>query len=94
MNGADEVLISSVTDPVRSRMFFLSVLSASKQSEYLNKVIALMESYLVEIRADLDSKSQHDDLYDYLGALGAVAVAQTRLDWLRVVRKRLSKTEK
>ena len=94
MDGADEVLIASVTDPVRSRMFFLSMLSASKQSEYLNKVIALMESYLVEIRADLDSKSEHDDLYDYLGALGAVGVAETRLDWLRVVRKRLSKTEK
>jgi len=94
MDGADEVLISSVTDPLRSRMFFLGVLSASKQSEYLNKLIALMEGHLAEIRADLDSKSEHDDLYDYLGALGAVRVAETRLDWLRVVRKRLSKTEK
>ena len=94
MDGADEVLISSVTDPLRSRMFFLGVLSASKQSEYLNKLIALMEGHLAEITADLDSKSEHDDLYDYLGALGAVRVAETRLDWLRVVRKRLSKTEK
>jgi hypothetical protein len=75
-----------VADPIRSRAFFLDVLGDKKKIEYLDEVIAGMESFLSETRTYLDGKSEKDDLYEYLGSLGATKVTAARLDWLRTVR--------
>jgi DNA-binding PadR family transcriptional regulator len=88
--GADPELISSVTDPIRSRTFFLDVLSASRKKEYVDQLIDLAEHYLSETKGRLEQGEESGDLYDYLGALGAVKVTKARLDWLRDVRERLS----
>jgi DNA-binding PadR family transcriptional regulator len=89
--GVDRDLISSVTDPMRSRTFFLNVLSAPKRREYVGQLITLTENFLVETNDHLEQTKKTGDLYDYLGSLGAVKVTEARLDWLRVVRKQLSK---
>lgn len=88
--GADPEIISSVTDPIRSRTFFLDVLSSSEQLDYLRKAIALTERYLIETQARLEQGSKDDDRYDHLGALGAVKVTEARLDWLKQVYGELS----
>ena len=90
--GADPDLVSAVTDPLRSRTFFLDVLSESKRRNYLNKLIELTRDYLSETKDRLQKAKESDDLYDYLGSLGAMRVTEARLDWLRDVRKRLSMT--
>ncbi len=87
MAGADRDLISSVTDPIRSRTFFLNVLGAPKRQKYLDHLIALTESYLSETKEHLEQKKKTGELFDYLGSLGAMKVTEARLDWLRVVRK-------
>jgi DNA-binding PadR family transcriptional regulator len=87
--GADAVHISSMTDPIRSRTFFLNVLGARNQSEYLTKLIGLMEDYLAETRTRLQQAEQSGDIYDYLGSLGAVKVTEARLEWLRIAQKRM-----
>jgi DNA-binding PadR family transcriptional regulator len=87
--GVDIDLISSVTDPVRSRTFFLEVLSNRKQLNLVDKLIAQMENYLSETESHLKSESEKQSLYDYLGGLGAVKITAARLDWLRVVRTHL-----
>jgi len=87
--GADETHISSVTDPIRSRMFFLDVLSPAKQRTYLAELISLMEKHLSETRTHLDEVSESGDVYGYLGSLGAMKVVEARLDWLKVVQRRL-----
>lgn len=87
--GTDPEIISSVTDPIRSRTFFLGALSAPKQLTYLRKLIAQMEHYLAETSAHLEQQAETDDVFDYLGALGAMKIAEARLDWLRVVLKQL-----
>ena len=46
-----------------------------------------MEAYLAETKAHLERKSECDDLYDYLGSLGALKCTEARLEWLRYVRK-------
>jgi len=90
MSGTDQEHISSATDPIRSRAFFLGVLGSSRQLTYLNKLITQMEHYLSETRAHLAQVSETDDVYDQLGALGAVKISEARLDWLKLVHKRLS----
>ncbi len=89
MAGVDQGLISSVTDPIRSRAFFLSVLGRQKQIEFLDELISRMEDYLSETRTYLESKSETDDLYEYLGSLGATKVTAARLDWLYTVREHI-----
>lgn len=90
--GADPELVSAVTDPLRSRTFFLDVLSEAKRQNYLNKLIELTRLYLSETKDRLQQAKEGGDLYDYLGSLGAMKVTEARLDWLYDVRKRLLKS--
>lgn len=82
-------LISSVTDPVRSRTFFLDVLSAAQQTTYLDKLEKEMERYVEKTKTHLKTISKQEDKCGYLGALGAVKTAEARLQWLRVVQKEI-----
>ena len=88
--GADPELISSVTDPIRSRMFFLDLLGASQQAGYIDTLIEAVERYLAKTRDHLENVSEADNLYGYLGALGAMKITEARLEWLRVVRERVT----
>ena len=83
--GAGPELISSMTDPVRSRMFFLDVLSTAQQTAYLDELIAEMERYLGKTNEHLDALTEEDDLCACLGSLGAVKITEARLEWLREV---------
>jgi len=85
--GAGPALISSVTDPIRSRTFFLDVLSEAQQRAYLDELLSEMDHYLSKTIDHLGKLSEVDDPYAYLGALGAVKIAEARLEWLREVRK-------
>ena len=87
--GTGPEFISSVTDPIRSRTFFLDVLSVAQRATYVDKLIVEMEHYLDKTKDHLSSMSQTDDSYAYLGALGAVKITEARLGWLREVRKAL-----
>jgi len=87
--GADPEIISSVMDPIRSRTFFLEVLSVTQRATYLEKLVAEMEHYLSTTKTHLSSLSQTDDGFAHLGALGAVKITEARLEWLREVHKAL-----
>ncbi len=83
--GTEAELISSMTDPVRSRLFFLDALSSNPRARYLDDLIAEMEAYLEKTRDHLKSLSKEDDPTTYFGSLGAVKVAKARLAWLKEV---------
>lgn len=87
--GVEQNIISSVLDPVRSRMFFLDVLSASERIAFTEQLITAMQQYVTETQNHLANKSAGHDLFDYLGSLGAQASAESRLDWLLHVRQQL-----
>ena len=58
----------------------------------LNKLIELTRDYLSETKDRLQQAKESDDVYDYLGSLGAMKVTEARLEWLHNVRKRLLKS--
>jgi len=89
MAGAEPGLIAAIIDPIRSRTFFLSILSSSQQHNFLTQVIDLTEDYLEETKMRLERIPESEDLYGYLGALGATMVTRARLDWLKEVRGRV-----
>lgn len=88
--GTDQELISSVSDPVRSRTFFLDVLPVDERTAYLDKLTEQLEHYLSLTEAHLDDESCNGNSFDALGALGAVRITEARLAWLREIRLRLS----
>jgi len=65
------------------------VLSAARQPAYLDELILEMRRYLVKTQDHLGTLNEDDDPYAYLGALGAVKIAEARLEWLREVVARL-----
>lgn len=85
LTGSELDVISSMTDPVRSRLFFLDVLNDAQRTNYLDEVTAEMENYLDKTRDHLATMIEDDDLCAYLGSLGAVRIAEARLEWLREV---------
>jgi len=87
--GAAPEPISSVMDPIRSRMFFLDVLGAAQQASYLDSLVVEMERYTRKTKEHLSTLSQTGETFAYLGALGAVKIAEARSEWLREVRKAL-----
>jgi hypothetical protein len=57
----------------------------------LHELVKQMQAYHLETKAHLEKISERDDLFNYLGALGAVSITAARLDWLRLIEKRLAK---
>lgn len=92
MAGADSKLVSAVSDPIRSRMFFLSSLQPTERETYLNHVIAKMETLLAKANENLTLEAKVDDVYVFLGSLGALKVIETRLEWLKLVRQLSAKS--
>lgn len=89
MAGTDPGLIAAIIDPIRSRTFFLSILRPGQQRDFLTQVVDLTEDYLEETKKRLEKTPESDDLYGYLGALGATMLTRARLNWLKEVRDRL-----
>ena len=85
LTGSQLDVISSMTDPVRSRMFFLDVLNAVQRTSYLDELTTEMENYLAKTKDHLAAMNEDDDRCAYLGSLGAVRIAEARLEWLREV---------
>jgi DNA-binding PadR family transcriptional regulator len=87
--GSGPELVSSMMDPVRSRMFFLDELTANQRRQYIDDLIRQMELHMVEVRERLKQSPQDEDIFGHLGALGAQQVTEARLEWLRLVKKRI-----
>ena len=60
--GTDPELIYSVTDPMRSRTFFLNVLGETQRAAYLNELVKEMERYVMSTNEYLATLSRADDV--------------------------------
>ena len=83
--GLDIEVISSTFDPIRTRTFFLGALSLKDRIDYVERLARLMDNYMADVTAHLKGKSKSEDLFDYLGSLGAERVTAARVDWLKTV---------
>lgn len=87
--GADIKTIRAIMDPIRSRTFFLDVLTEAQQLDYLKQLVALTDSYLTETKTRLENTSEKDDFFGYLGAQGAMLATEAKLEWLKIVQAKL-----
>jgi DNA-binding PadR family transcriptional regulator len=89
--GSEPEMVAAISDPVRTRMFFLDTLSERQRDLYLDKLITQMEKYLKKTTHRLNTSQDEDDIYGILGSQGAVLATRARLDWLKLVRKTLTR---
>ena len=91
--GTGHEVISVTNDPIRTRSFFLDVITRPDQKEFLEKLIEQMESLLQDNNEYLDQQSQEDDLFGFLGAKGVCLATEARIEWLKLVLSNLSATD-
>lgn len=89
MTGPDESVVSGVSDPVRTRCFFLGALRPAERSRFLRDTLASLEDYLERTRADLSARGAGPASFDRVAALGAVYEAEARVAWMKEVRAQL-----
>jgi DNA-binding PadR family transcriptional regulator len=78
-----------ISDLLRLRFRFLSVLKTTEQRRFVLAMIRKMTEEVKKIEADSRKKSSSPDDYSYLTARGALLMARARLAWLQEVRTRL-----
>jgi hypothetical protein len=89
MRGPDPVLVSAVSDPVRTRVFFLGALTPAQRSGFVRDALAALEDYVERTRADLAKRDAGPGSFDHLAALGAVYEAEARVAWMKELLARM-----
>jgi DNA-binding PadR family transcriptional regulator len=86
---ADHEKLVGISDLLRLRFRFLSVLKPMEQQHFVEAMIRKMTAEVRKIEADCRKKSSALDNYSYLTARGALLMARARLAWLQEVMTRL-----
>ncbi len=77
-------------DPLRTRLYFLGLLSRAKQEEFLDGALSALREQLDQSEAYLGSSgSQGPEGLSRLAARGAVFATRARIQWLEEVRRKL-----
>ena len=88
--GAEQDMVSAVSDPIRFRSFFLDTLDTGQQKRFLDEMIVQMQGQLEITEDRVEKYPEAEDFFGHLGSLGAVYVTRARLDWLVFMRQRLT----
>ena len=82
---SDPNLISEVSDPLRTRIFFLSVLTPDEQVIFIDKALAALKQHLIIAEQHLAERPAEGDLFEHLGAKGGVLNAESRIQFMQWV---------
>ena len=76
-------------DPIRTRSFFLDVLSEEQRVHFLDQAEAATQSAIEELRSAIAELPDTESKFESLAAAGAVFQLSARLRWLRYLRRGL-----
>ena len=86
LSGPDLVAAAAHThDPLRTRVFFLGMVSSEERRSFIEDAIAKTTEVLDRHRADLKNKRPRLSEWDICGREGAIRELTARLDWLREI---------
>jgi len=89
MRGPEPDVVRSVSDPVRTRVFFLGALTPAERTRFVADALSALEDHLERTRADLQERDAGPGSFDRLAALGAVYEAEARVAWMKELLERL-----
>ncbi|HZN03258.1 MAG TPA: hypothetical protein VFD06_06680, partial [Candidatus Polarisedimenticolia bacterium] len=84
-----DVVVGVPSDPLRTRLGFLVVLSPAQRRRFLADAAAGLERQRSEIEADERRHRKRGDRYGILLARGATAMQAARIEWLQEVSREL-----
>lgn len=87
--GCEPDIVAAVSDPVRSRLYFLELLSDAALSQFIAETESALKQYLTTTREHLTGREESADPLEHLANLGAVYQAEARVRWLEAVRRAL-----
>jgi len=85
----EDVSFSTNLDLLRSRTYFLRLLSPTEIKEFVRYAIEGLSAVLKDCESTVESYRKSGDLFSELAMRGAVRETEARIDWLREVGKRL-----
>jgi DNA-binding PadR family transcriptional regulator len=85
----DDVVIGVPPDPLRARIAFMNILPAAEQQAMLREIETRMRGQLARARRSLAAGDPGGHTFDLM-ARGAVAMLQTRVEWIASVRRALA----
>lgn len=86
----DDKDLSTNLDVLRSRVYFLKLLSPLEIEEFLAEAIRGLHKLREKCEEDLQSYIQRGDPFSELAMLGTVRETEARIAWLKEVRQRLA----
>ncbi|MFI5386604.1 MAG: PadR family transcriptional regulator [Fimbriimonadales bacterium] len=78
----DPESFSTNLDEIRSRVYFLRLLSPHEIDEFVKSAVAGLEGVLEECKAALDAQRASGDRFGEFAMLGAVRETEARIAWL------------
>jgi len=83
---------STNLDSLRSRAFFLKLLSPTELPQFFASALTGLEALLARCQTTLEAQRQSGDLFGELAQLGAVRETEARIAWLTEIRDLLAET--
>ena len=78
-------ILSEVSDPVRSRIFFLQAFTKEEQIQFTESTLIALEKNLIDAQEYLKSRPASNGQFDHLGAIGGVINSQSRIEFMKIV---------
>ncbi len=84
-------LIEKISDPLRSRIFFLDSLTTKEQLKFTNDALASLEEQLLIAKIHYETSDESDSKFGTLGKLGGIIYIKGRIEFLNAVLDKLIK---
>lgn len=87
----DPAAAETTYDPIRTRAYFLGVLTAAKRRAFAEEIEALLEHQVGVVEAECERYRRAGDEFSRLAMRGAVHEVRARLTWIRELKAALKK---
>jgi DNA-binding PadR family transcriptional regulator len=89
ISNIEQTKITTTSDLVRLRVFFLAVLTPAEQRRFVEHMILKISAAIAKDEVYCRKKLKAGDTFAYLGSRGAVLMSRARFGWLKEVRSKL-----
>jgi len=82
-----------ISDPIRTRVSFLSALSENDQKIFLYEAETIIQSHIARSEEECRRNRETGRTIDYLISRGVLLISQARLEWIHEIEKLISDQE-
>ena len=92
--GTTPELVASISDHVRTRVFFLDSLGPRERGQFLDETAAALKQFLKATEERLEQTDRSNDPFAWFACQNAVLQARARVDWITGMQAAMEELEK